>query len=120
MIQISAQTRVMVAVEPADFRRGIDGLARQCREELAADPFSGALFVFRNRRKTAVKVLAYDGQGYWLCHKRLSTGRFRFWPEGDGELATTLQAHELMVLLRGGDPSTTRASPQWRPIAIDD
>jgi len=119
MIQVSAQMRVLVAIEPADFRRGIDGLARQCREELESDPFSGVLFVFRNRRKTAVKVLAYDGQGYWLCHKRLSTGRFRFWPAGDGESATTLQAHELMVLLRGGDPSATHASPQWRPLAIE-
>lgn len=120
MIQISAQTRVLVAVEPADFRRGIDGLVRQCREALGSDPFSGALFVFRNRRRTAIKVLAYDGQGYWLCHKRLSTGRFRFWPVGDGESATPLQAHELLVLLRGGDPSATRASPEWRPVVIED
>lgn len=46
---------------------------------MKADPFSGCLFVFRNRRATAIKALVYDGQGYWLLHKRLSAGRFRFW-----------------------------------------
>lgn len=118
MIQITPQMRVLVAVEPADFRRGIDGLVRQCREVLRSDPFSGAVFVFRNRRGTAVKLLVYDGQGFWLCQKRMSTGRFRFWPTRAGEAVSALQAHELQVLLRGGDPSTTRAAPEWRPIAL--
>jgi transposase len=117
MIQITPQMRILVAVEPADFRRGIDGLARQCRSELGQDPFSGALFVFRNRRSTAIKVLAYDGQGYWLCHKRLSKGRFKYWPTGASQAATrALEAHELHVLLRGGDPSTANAAPIWRQI----
>jgi transposase len=80
MIQITPQMRIVVAVEPADFRRGIDGLARLCKEVLKHDPFGGWVFVFRNRRATAVKVLVYDGQGFWLCHKRLSSGRFRWWP----------------------------------------
>lgn len=80
MIQITPQMRLLVAVTPADFRRGIDGLARVCRESLGSDPFSGAVFVFRNRRGTAIKLLAYDGQGFWLCTKRLSKGKFRYWP----------------------------------------
>ncbi len=60
MIQITAQMRILVAVEPADFRRGIDGLARLCRQALRSDPFSGAVFVFRNRSGKAIKILAYD------------------------------------------------------------
>jgi len=116
MIQVTPQMRVLVAVEPADFRRGIDGLARQCREALRADPFSGTLFVFRNRRRTAVKILAYDGQGFWLCHKRMSSGRFRAWPTSVDEAVTSLQAHELQVLLRGGDPGAARAAPVWRRV----
>src|SRR5271157_3684181 len=72
MLQITPQMKILVAVEPADFRRGIDGLARLCRETLRHDPFIGAVFVFRNRKGTALKVLTYDGQGFWLCHKRLS------------------------------------------------
>jgi transposase len=118
MIQITPQMRVLVAVEAIDFRRGIDGLARVCRESLGADPFSGAVFVFRSKRGTAIKLLVYDGQGFWLCHKRLSQGRFRWWPSRADAAGASLRAHELQVLLSGGDPSYTNAAPVWRPIAI--
>ena len=117
MIQIAPQMRILVAVEAVDFRKGIDGLARVCKEALAADAFSGCLFVFRNRRRTAIKILVYDSQGFWLCQKRLSAGRFRFWPEGAGETTKTLEAHELQVLLAGGDPQSVQAVPTWRRIA---
>lgn len=118
MMQLSPQMRILVSVEPADFRAGIDGLCRVCREALSSNPFSGAVFVFRNRRGTAVKILAYDGQGFWLCQKRLSTGRFRYWPgRDDGSPQHELLAHQLQVLLMGGDPAATRAAPRWRPIA---
>ncbi len=70
MIQITPQMRIMVAVAPADFRKGIDGLARMCKDVLGQDPFSGWVFVFRNRKATALKILVYDGQGFWLCHKK--------------------------------------------------
>ena len=96
MIQITPQMRILVAVEPEDFRKGIDGLARVCKDALKQDPFSGALFVFRNRRGTALKVLVYDGQGFWLCHKRLSNGRYRGWPtQTNGEGTAALAAHQL-------------------------
>lgn len=108
--------RVLVAVEPVDFRRGIDGLARTCRAALGADPFSGTVFVYRNRSATGVRILVYDGQGFWLCYKRLSSGRFRWWPKSS-EPACPLQAHELLVLLRAGDPTAIGAAPEWRPVA---
>ena len=117
MIQITPQMRVLVAVKPVDFRRGIDGLAQQCRAVLRADPFSGTAFVFCNRRRTSVKVLIYDGQGFWLCQKRLSQGRFRWWPTDPEQAVTSLQAHELQVLLCGGDPGNTKAAPIWRRVA---
>jgi transposase len=77
MLQITPQMRILVAVEAVDFRKGIDSLAELCRAKLNADPFSGCLFVFRSRRATSIKVLVYDGQGFWLATKRLSKGRFR-------------------------------------------
>jgi transposase len=63
MLQITPQMRVLVAVEPVDGRKGIDSLAQLCRQKLAADPFSGCVFVFRTRSGTTLKVLVYDGQG---------------------------------------------------------
>lgn len=69
MIQITPQMRVLVALQPVDFRAGIDGLARVCRQVLRSDPFSGALFVFRNRRRTGIKFLVYDGQGFWMSSR---------------------------------------------------
>ena len=117
MIQIAPQMRILVAVEAVDFRKGIDGLVRVCKEALQADAFSGCLFVFRNRRRTAIKILVYDSQGFWLCQKRLSSGQFRFWPESVGQAGQALEAHELQVLLAGGDPGAVQAVPAWRRIA---
>src|SRR5581483_9209909 len=116
MLQITPQMKILVAVEPADFRRGIDGLARLCQESLQHDPFAGTVFVFRNRKGTALKVLMYDGQGYWLCHKRLSQGRFPWWPSPAEGSSQRLAAHQLLVLLAAGNPTRTGAAPDWRPI----
>lgn len=115
MIQITPQMRILVAIEPADFRRGIDGLTQICRGALGEDPFGGAAFVFRNRQRTAIKILIFDGQGFWLCHKRLSSGKFRYWPTSAGP-SSALEAHELHVLLCAGDPAATRAAPMWRRV----
>ena len=108
--------RILVAVEPVDFRRGIDGLAQVCREALAADPFSGTVFVFRGRSGTSIKLLAFDGQGYWLCQKRLSKGRFRWWPGKAEAKSARLLAHELQVLICGGDPAGAKVPPAWRSV----
>ena len=118
MIQVTPQMRVVVAIEPADFRKGIDGLARVCKETLKQDPFCGWVFVFRNRRATALKALIYDGQGFWLCHKRLSSGRFHWWPTSthQTEVAKTLAAHQLQVLLSAGNPTGAEGAPAWRPV----
>ncbi len=116
MLQITPQMKIFIAVEPADFRKGIDGLARLCTQVLEQDPFSGSVFAFRNRRSTAVKILVYDGQGFWLCHKRLSEGKFRWWPTSNTAVTETLVAHELQVLLSAGNPAATSAAPEWRSV----
>lgn len=117
MIQITPHLRVLVAVEAVDFRKGIDGLARLCRDTLGADAFSGCLFVFRNRRATAVKILVYDGQGFWLCQKRLSSGRFRWWPSRSQDGAPSLEAFQLQMLLAGADPTAARGAAVWRRVS---
>jgi hypothetical protein len=99
MIQITPQMRILVCVQSVDFRKGIDGLCRVCRMELEADPFCGALFVFRNKTKTALRILCYDGQGFWMCHKRLSKGRINQWPGSN-----RIDAFELQSLIWNFQP----------------
>ena len=115
LIQITPQLRILVAIDAVDGRKGIDSLAQLCREKLDADPFSGCLFIFRSRRGTAIKLLAYDGQGFWLATKRLSKGRFRWWPTGS-EPARKLRAHQAQLLFAAGNPDT-EAAPVWRRVS---
>lgn len=116
MLQISAQQRIYLAVEPVDFRKGLDALAAVCRLRLEQDPMSGAVIVFTNRSRTAIRVLHYDGQGSWLCLKRLSRGRFQWWPEDRGTAVELLAARQLQVLLWNGNPEQAAMAPLWRPL----
>lgn len=115
MIALTPQLKILVACDPVDFRCGIDGLASLCRKKLAQDPFSGAVFVFRNRLGTSIKCLVYDGQGYWLCQKRLSTGRFQHWPKS-GSASLSLLATELQVLLSNGNYMDAHMAAPWRKV----
>ena len=119
MISISPQTRIYVQTVPINFKNGIDGLAAQCREVLQLDPFSGALFVFRNKIGTSIKILFYDSQGFWLAQKRFSQGRLRFWPKQDGtQMTKELAARELHTLLWNGNPNGASFAPEWRKISL--
>jgi transposase len=118
VIQITPQMRILVAIEAVDGRKGIDSLARLCQDKLQADPFSGCLFVFRSRRGTSIRILVYDGQGFWLAQKRLSKGRFVWWPSGQGcppGPIRRLQVHQAQLLLAAGNPETA-AAPVWRTV----
>ena len=116
MIQITPHMRILVALEAVDFRKGIDGLCRLCRDIMEADPFSGYVFVFRNRRRTTIKIIMYDGQGQWLCQKRLSKGKFQWWPEKGERRVSSLAAHELQLLLWNGNPGSAKVAEAWRKI----
>ena len=109
--------RIMLAVEPVDFRKGIDGLAGVCKKSLQTDPFCGTLFIFRNRKGTSIKILLYDGQGFWICQKRLSSGRFTWWPAIGEQKIALLAVHELQLLLWNGNPASSIAGQMWKKIS---
>lgn len=117
MLQLTAKNKILLSVVHADFRKGIDGLAAICRQQLLADPFEGSIFVFRNRSGSAIKILTYDGQGFWLCHKRFSKGKLRWWPK-TSDSAYALNATQLQILLYNGDPESANIAPQWRKLEI--
>lgn len=102
-------------MQPVDCRKGSDGLAALCRQVFLDNPLSGAIYVFRNRSGTTVKLLAYDGQGFWLCTKRLAAGRFAWWPTATSP-RVALSARELSIMLWNGNPEHAQLAPDWRPI----
>ena len=128
MLSLTPQMRILVAVDAVDFRNGIDGLAGMCRNQFQKDPLSGCVFVFRNRRGTSLKILVYDGQGFWLCQKRLSKGQFCWWPDrsvanraaGAPEISEQalkkMESRELQLVLWNGDPSRAAMAPLWRGL----
>jgi transposase len=115
MIQLTPHMQIFIAIESIDFRKGIDGLAAICRQKLEMDPFSGALFLFRNRARSTLKILVYDGQGFWLCTKRLSQGRFHWWPERT-QATMRLHARDLQTLLGNGNPEKAEFAKDWKKI----
>lgn len=117
MIAITPQMRILLAVEPVDFRKGIDGLVAVCRQKLRVEPLDGALFVFRSFSQRSLKLVMYDGQGFWLCQKRLSDGRFSWWPSSSEQGVCRVEPHQLQLLLWNGDLTQVVAAPLWRPIA---
>ncbi len=115
MLSVSPKHRIFLAIAAIDFRKGIDAIARLCQHQLHLDPQQGHYFIFRNRRKTDIKVLTYDSQGFCLFQKRLSTGRFHFWPTDDTPLVTLTPA-QLHVLLYNGDPKQIQEGTPWRAL----
>lgn len=114
MLAISTITPIYFYTGKVDFRKGIDGLESMCHLELQVDSMSGAVFIFLNKSKTAFKLLFYDGQGFWLCQKRLSTGKFQ-WninPD-DNSNKKLLLLRELQVLIWNGNPSKALMQSDW-------
>jgi len=115
MIQISPHCPIFIHTGFVDFRKGIDGLCGVCKYEMDKDPLNGALFVFSNRSRQSLKILIYDGQGFWVFHKRLSTGKFNWWPTSS-KIYSELISRELSVLIWNGDPNETKMQKDWRAI----
>ena len=114
MLQITPHQKIFLSVAPLDFRKGIDAIAAVCKQKLLTEPMSGVLFVFANKRRTAVKILVYDGQGFWLCMKRFSRGKLSWWPKNNEQNQIT--ASQLQILLYQGDPFRAEIPEDWRRI----
>ena len=115
MISVSPKHRIFLAISPIDFRKGLDSIARLCKYHFNQDPTNGHYYIFRNKRKTDIKLLYYDSQGFCLFQKRLSSGRFNNWPTGSAPLITLTPA-QLQVLIYNGDPHGTQDAASWKPI----
>jgi transposase len=116
MLALSPSQRILLAVNAVDFRKGIDGLIGLCRRQLGENPLLGTLFVFTNRRRTALKLLLYDGAGFYLIIRRFSQGKLAWWPDGE-KPCHELAARELAILLWNGNPQKTHWAPLWRPVS---
>jgi transposase len=117
MIQLLPQLNILLACQPADFRKGIDGLIALCRVQFDAELYDGTLWVFRNRRGTALKILTFDGVGWWLVIRRFSQGRLQWWPKAQADTLThPLQAQQLQVMLYNGLPEQASFVSPWRAL----
>jgi len=118
MIQIPANANVLIMHEPISFRNGIDGISAMVRRVLEKEPMDGGFFIFRNKARHMLRILYYDGGGYWLCTKRLSKGSFSSWPQGDGTCrCSPLLVRELQILIWGGDPWSCNFPDLFRKVA---
>jgi transposase len=116
MLTLSPAVRIYIATGATDLRRSIDGLSALVREQLALDPLSGHLFLFRNRRGDRLKVLAWDHSGFWVLYKRLERGTFA-WPMEDGSASVEMRGADLALLLAGVDIARTRRRRWYERVA---
>jgi len=114
MLSIPGRVKIFLAVEPTDRRQGFDRLAARVSQTLQADPLSGHLFVFRNRRADRLKLLYWDGDGYAVGYKRLESGVFRFPIAAQGQASLTISAADWAMLLDGVDLSSVRRGKRYR------
>lgn len=116
MMLLPRAVKIYVATYPVSLRKSFDGLMNEVRSVLGADPLSGHVFVFLNRRKTMVKLIFWSRGGFMILHKRLERGRFAFKNQVHGEARSVrIEEHELAMLLEGLDVRQIRTSRRWNP-----
>lgn len=116
MLTLPTSVRILIATEPADMRKGVDGLSRLVEAGLGHDIYSGSLFVFVSKRRDKLKILTWDAGGFVVYYKRLEAGRFKMPRIAAGVRAGVLDAAQLTMLLRGIDLSRVRKPVLWEPV----
>lgn len=114
MLSVPSQLKLFLCVEATDMRKGFDTLAGLVRDTLRLDPFSGQLFVFRNRRGDRLKLLYWDGDGFALWYKRLEEGRFRFPSAQSDQTSVSISAADFRLLLDGVELSSVRRGRRYQ------
>ena len=117
MFGLGLATKIYVAVEAVDMRKGFEGLYGLVRDQLGADPLSGHLFLFSNRTRTRLKALVWDGSGLWVCAKRLEKGRFRWPAANEKQHSVTMRAEELAMLVNRLDLKQAQPRKWYRRSA---
>ncbi|MBP7678114.1 MAG: IS66 family insertion sequence element accessory protein TnpB [Thermoanaerobaculia bacterium] len=116
MLTLPPSVRVSLAAGATDMRRSVDGLRALVLKSGMGDPYSGHLFVFRNRRGDRLKILVWDRSGFWVLYKRLEKGTFA-WPETSESGVMSIHAADLALLLSGVDPSRTKSRAWYQRAA---
>jgi len=112
---ITEGTKIYLALEPVDMRKGFNGLYAQVSEQLKLKPLSGALFVFTNKTRTRVKILHWDGSGLWVMAKRLEEGRFS-WPKSAGSANKLVLGSTALRMLLDGIELKHGAKKAWYEV----
>lgn len=101
MLHLSPSCQYYLYRTPVNMRKSFDGLSGIVQNEIKRDPLSAAIFIFWNRRRNQLKLLHWEGDGFALYHKRLEKGTFELPPVNDGQSVLSMEADQLLLLLRG-------------------
>jgi transposase len=115
---LSAPKAIYLSTRICDMRKSIDGLCGEVGDFLRRDPVDGSLFVFCNRRRDKLKMLWWDGDGYWLFYKRLEAGTFQLPQQSETNISHwTLTSQQFQLILSGIDLSSVRMRKRYRIAA---
>jgi transposase len=115
VLQVSAATEIFVVHDSVNFNMGFSGMIGFCRRVLSVEPMTGAYFLFHSKTAKQIRVLTYDGDGWWLATKKFSKGTIKYWPKAEGKLSP-LEARELFILLWRGNPENVRYPEFWKKV----
>ncbi len=114
MLNFTHQTRVFLFTEPVDMRKSFRGLCQLAESVLKEDPASGHWFAFINRRRDRLKLLGWDGQGFWIWYKRLETGAFERLASGENAVQTEIDVTQLSLIINGIDLRSVKRRRRYR------
>lgn len=117
MISFSPQVPIYLVHKTVGFNRGIDGMCRICLELLERDPMERGYFLFLSKSRKQLRILWYDGQGFSLCTKRLSQGRFKNWPDDPRLSYKVLEFFEANSIIAGARIDHTHFENIWKKVS---